>query len=187
MQKLTKPMRIFGFALALASGVAPLHGCGFQLRGYPSAVVQLAQSTELVFGTKPDDIMVKNALKHQLDLLALGYTDSIPIANGSNAVPAASEVPRIRVDNIRLNTYQLRGILTEIRMVMSADVTYNVQQNGSWHSKTQTLQVQRSYQYDQASVATDNPQADQMRAWLADNLAQRIADQYVALLMPAKS
>lgn len=186
MQKLTKPMRIFGFALALASGVAPLHGCGFQLRGYPSAVVQLAQSTELVFGTKPDDIMVKNALKRQLDLLALGYTDSVNDTAVSH-VPAASEVPRIQVDNIRLDTYQLRGILTEIRMVMSADVSYSVQQNGVWQNKTQTLQVQRSYQYDQASVATDNPQADQMRAWLADNLAQRIADQYVALLMPAKS
>ena len=89
--------------------------------------------------------------------------------------------------NIRLDTYQLRGILTEIRMVMSADVSYSVQQNGVWQNKTQTLQVQRSYQYDQASVATDNPQADQIRAWLADNLAQRIADQYVALLMPATS
>ena len=186
MQKLTKPMRIFGFALALASGVAPLHGCGFQLRGYPSAVVQLAQSTELVFGTKPDDIMVKNALKRQLDLLALGYTDSVNDTAVSH-VPAASEVPRIQVDNIRLDTYQLRGILTEIRMVMSADVSYSVQQNGVWQNKTQTLQVQRSYQYDQASVATDNPQADQIRAWLADNLAQRIADQYVALLMPATS
>ena len=93
-------------------------------------------------------------------------------------------MPSIQVNNIRLQTYQLRGILTEIRLVMSADVTYQVWQTGQWKTVENSLQVQHSYQYDQASVNTENAQSKKITEWLYQNLAQRITDQYVALNLP---
>jgi LPS-assembly lipoprotein len=105
--------------------------------------------------------------------------DKNATTQSNDALPAS-----IEVKNIRLQNYQLRGILTEIRMVLSAEVSYRAIENGQPRTLTNTIQVQRSYQYDQGVVATDNPQAEQIKVWLYDNLAQRIADQYVALSLP---
>ena len=40
------------------------------------------------------------------------------------------------------------------------------------------------YQYNEASVSTDDQQGDQVRDWLYDSLARRITDQYVAISLP---
>ncbi len=46
------------------------------------------------------------------------------------------------------------------------------------------IQVERSYQYNEASVSTDDQQGNQIRDWLYDSLARRITDQYVAISLP---
>lgn len=143
--------------------------CGFTLRGYHEPVAQIKQTTTLNFGNGFADIRLKNALKETLNQLSIKTSSE----NSQNA--------NIEVKNISLQKFQLRGVLTEIRMVMSADVSYFVVKNGQTLQKTQRIQAQRSYQYDQASVNIDNPQADQIQNWLYDNLAQQIADQYMAL------
>lgn len=166
------------FRLALIGLFATqLTACGFQLRGYNSTLTQNLPKTQLVFGNSLEDIAVKNALKQQFSQFNINTQDVSPEQKSNN-------LASIQVSNIKLQTYQLRGILTEIRMVMSADVSYNIMQSGSPKTVTNTVQVQRSYQYDQATVATDNPQADQIKVWLYDNLTQRIADQYMALNLP---
>ncbi|MBW4016507.1 hypothetical protein HG534_09360 [Moraxella osloensis] len=160
-----------------------LPACGFHLRGYDAPMSQNIPTTELIFHNSPEDYAVKNALKKQLDQLSINTQDRVidnKATNQSNATLPAS----IEVKNIRLQNYQLRGILTEIRMVLSAEVSYRAIENGQPRTLTNTIQVQRSYQYDQGVVATDNPQAEQIKVWLYDNLAQRIADQYVALSLP---
>lgn len=154
-----------------------LTACGFALRGYHTPISQNIPKTQLIFGNSPEDIAVKNAVKQQFSQFAI-QTEDTTADNVSNHVAS------IQVSNIKLQTYQLRGILTEIRLVMSADVRYQVLKDGSPKTLTNTIQVQRSYQYDQATVATDNPQAEQIKVWLYDNLAQRIADQYMALNLP---
>ena len=160
-----------------------LPACGFHLRGYDAPMSQHIPTTELIFNNTPEAYAVKNSLKKQLDQLSINTQDRVIDKNAttqSNTTLPAS----IEVKNIRLQNYQLRGILTEIRMVLSADVSYRAIENGQPRTLTNTIQVQRSYQYDQGVVATDNPQAEQIKVWLYDNLAQRIADQYVALSLP---
>lgn len=165
----------------LLSGIflTQLSACGFQLRGYVSPMSQQIPNTVLIFGSSPEDYAVKNALKKQLTQLSIKTDNALPTKNTPAILPAS-----IEVKNIRLQNYQLRGILTEIRMVLSADVTYHALENGQPVTLTNTIQVQRSYQYDQGVVATDNPQAEQIKLWLYDNLAQRVADQYMALSLP---
>ena len=94
------------------------------------------------------------------------------------------QIATIKVDNLRFQSYELVGVLTEIRLVLSADVTYNTYQNGQPVTLTNPIQVERSYQYNEASVSTDDQQGSQIRDWLYDSLARRITDQYVAIGLP---
>lgn len=57
-------------------------------------------------------------------------------------------------------------------------------QNGQPVTLTNPIQVERSYQYNEASVSTDDLQGSQIRDWLYDSLARRITDQYVAIGLP---
>lgn len=171
-----KPLILSTFFIISSIG---LTACGFQLRGYNSTLSQHIQPTQLIFGNSLADYAVKNSLKNQLNQLGVKHTEAKD--------PKTSQQPSITVSNIRTQSYQLRGILTEIRLVMSADVTYQVLKQGQLVDKTQNIQVQHSYQYDQATVSTDNPQAGQIEKWLYDSLAQRIADQFVALNLPQTS
>lgn len=180
-----------------------LTGCGFQLRGTDNVIgktigtTQTADnatnnnrmaklslpSAQLVMGTSPEDFAVKKSLTKQLSQLGssvIGSSTALKPTTNANSI-ANANLPSIQVSNIQLHNYQLRGILTEIRLVLSADVKYHIIQNGKPTDVTNTIQVQRSYQYDQASVSTDNPQAEQIKLWLYDNLAERIADQYLAI------
>lgn len=175
-----------------------LTGCGFQLRGTDNVIGKTIGTTQtadnatnnnrmaklslppaqIVMGTSPEDFAVKKSLTKQLSQLGSGVIGGDTSPKTTTASPS---LPSIQVSNIQLHNYQLRGILTEIRLVLSADVKYHIIQNGKPTDITNTIQVQRSYQYDQASVSTDNPQAEQIKLWLYDNLAQRIADQYLAI------
>ena len=175
-------------ALTGVLAATSLSGCGFQLRGYHNTerlkMVRSLPATQLIFGNAPEDVAVKNALKHQFALMTLPTVDGPTLTNNSAVLVDTKGQPTIQVRNIQLQTYRLRGLLTEIRMVMSAEVTYQFQQNGAPKIVKNTIQVQRSYQYDQANVATDNPQAEQIKVWLYDNIAQRVAEQYLALAVP---
>ena len=175
-------------ALTGVLAATSLSGCGFQLRGYHNTerlkMVRSLPATQLVFGNAPEDVAVKNALKHQFALMTLPTVDGPTLTNNSAVLVDTKGQPTIQVRNIQMQTYRLRGLLTEIRMVMSAEVTYQFQQNGAPKIIKNTIQVQRSYQYDQANVATDNPQAEQIKVWLYDNIAQRVAEQYLALAVP---
>lgn len=175
-------------ALTGVLAATSLSGCGFQLRGYHNTerlkMVRSLPATQLVFGNAPEDVAVKNALKHQFALMTLPTVDGPTLTNNSAVLVDTKGQPTIQVRNIQMQTYRLRGLLTEIRMVMSAEVTYQFQQNGAPKIVKNTIQVQRSYQYDQANVATDNPQAEQIKVWLYDNIAQRVAEQYLALAVP---
>lgn len=168
-------MKKFSYLLVIVLLIGQLSGCGFTLRGYHEPIANINQHIGLKFGNELTDITLKNILKEKFQQLTiLNVSDSYENAN-------------IQVKNIELQKFQLVGILTEIRMVMLADVSFSVLQDGKVIQKTQRIQAQRSYQYDQASVNIDNPQAEQIQHWLYDNLAQQIADQYIALQLSKAS
>ena len=102
----------------------------------------------------------------------------------SNQQAGAKPIAAIDISNVRFKRYELVGVLTEIRLVLSADVSYQTIENGKPVTLTNPIQVERSYQYNEASVSTDDQQGDQVRDWLYDSLARRITDQYVAISLP---
>ena len=136
-------------ALALAFVVATatsLSACGFALRGsdHTAAVIAPANlSTQLILEDNQFALGLKRPLVKRLQLL--GVSEQATAAN------------TIKVDNLRLRRYELVGTLTEVRLVMMADVSYN-----------------------EASVVTVDQQGEKTKTWLYDHLAQRIAEQYYA-------
>ena len=108
------------------------------------------------------------------------------VAN-NNKQASAEPIAAITINNVRFKRYELVGVLTEIRLVLSADVSYQTMENGKPITLSNPIQVERSYQYNEASVSTDDQQGDQIRDWLYDSLARRITDQYVAISLPKVS
>lgn len=164
-----------------------LSSCGFHLRGYDSPMTYAVQSTRLSLNDNdPTSFRLKQPLTQRLNAVGINVVDDIGRQINSSDKQYTST---IRVENIRLKRYELVGVLTEVRLVLSADVFYETlnntqgQPNEPMTVKNQ-VQVERTYQFDEASVSTDDKQGKQIEEWLYRNLAQRITDQYVALNLP---
>ena len=162
-----------------------LTGCGFHLRGYEAPLSFEVAKTAVVIEDNRLSFPLKLPLIRRLETLGIEVVDGISLIerntiNNSNA----EQIAFIKVDNLRFKRYELVGVLTEIRVVLSADVTYNTYQNGQPVTLTNPIQVERSYQYNEASVSTDDQQGSQISDWLYSSLARRITDQYVAIALP---
>ncbi|SPX84960.1 hypothetical protein [Moraxella ovis] len=155
-------------ALALAFVVATatsLSACGFALRGSDRTAAVIAPtnlSTQLILEDNQFALGLKRPLVKRLQLL--GVSEQATAAN------------IVKVDNLRLRRYELVGTLTEVRLVMMADVSYTI--SGQTHRAP--VQVEQSYQYNEVSVVTIDQQGEKTKTWLYDHLAQRIAEQYYA-------
>ena len=165
---------------------AMLSGCGFQLRGYDTPMLFDVDKTAIIIEDNRTSFPLKLPLSRRLEALGVEVIDNMTLANitNNNKNAAAEPIAAISVKNIRFKRYELVGVLTEIRLVLSADVSYQTIQNGKVVALTNPIQVERSYQYNEASVSTDDQQGDQTRDWLYDSLARRITDQYVAISLP---
>lgn len=165
-----------------------LTGCGFHLRGYDAPLRFDTARTAILIEDNRISFPLKLPLTRRLQALGVDVVDGISMiesaatssANNTSAEPIAT----IDINNVRFRRYELVGVLTEIRLVLSADVTYKTVQNGQPVTLTNPIQVERSYQYNEASVNTDDQQGNQVRDWLYDSLARRITDQYVAIGLP---
>lgn len=169
----------------LGAGVS-LSGCGFQLRGYDAPMLFDVNKTAVIIEDNRTSFPLKLPLVSRLKALGVEVIDNMTLADVANNNQKASAEPiaAITVNNVRFKRYELVGVLTEIRLVMSADVSYQSIENGKPVTLTNPIQVERSYQYNEASVSTDDQQGDQIRDWLYDSLARRITDQYVAIALP---
>ncbi len=165
-----------------------LTGCGFHLRGYEAPLSFEVAKTAVVIEDNRLSFPLKLPLIRRLETLGIEVVDGISMIerNANNTVnnSNAEQIATIKVDNLRFKRYELVGVLTEIRVVLSADVTYNTYQDGQPVTLTNPIQVERSYQYNEASVSTDDQQGSQIRDWLYSSLARRITDQYVAIALP---
>lgn len=173
-------------ALLLGSPLL-LSSCGFHLRGYDAPMAYSVGST--VLSINEDDIVsfrIKRPLKQRLNAVGINVVDDIGRQiNSSNQLYTST----IKVSNVQLKRYELVGVLTEVRLVLSADVIYETLNNSDGASSAPMIvknkvQVERTYQFDEASVSIEDKQGAQIQDWLYDNLSQRIADQYVALSLP---
>ena len=185
MQKRARLMLLTAFISApLFSGV--LTGCGFQLRGYESPMQFTNSSTLLMIDDDRTTFLIKRPLIDRLEAIGVKVVDGLTmIEQGQKELLSSGQFnSAIKVSNVRFKKYELVGVLTEVRQVISADVTYQVRQNDQITQVTNPIQVERSYQYNAASVSTEDQQGDQIKDWLYQNLARRITDQYVALNLP---
>lgn len=169
----------------LGAGVS-LSGCGFQLRGYDAPMLFDINKTAVIIEDNRTSFPLKLPLVSRLKALGVEVIDNMTLADvaNNNQKAGAEPIAAITVNNVRFKRYELVGVLTEIRLVMSADVSYQSIENGKPVTLTNPIQVERSYQYNEASVSTDDQQGDQIRDWLYDSLARRITDQYVAIALP---
>lgn len=166
--------------------VASLSGCGFQLRGYDAPMLFDVARTAVIIEDNRTSFPLKLPLTRRLETLGVDVIDNMTAANvvTNNQSPGAEPIAAINITNVRFKRYELVGVLTEIRLVLSANVTYQTTENGKPVTLSNPIQVERSYQYNEASVSTDDLQGDQIRDWLYDSLARRITDQYVAISLP---
>ena len=169
----------------LGAGLS-LSGCGFQLRGYEAPMLFDVNKTAVIIEDNRTSFPLKLSLVSRLKALGVEVIDNMTLADvaNNNQKAGAEPIAAITVNNVRFKRYELVGVLTEIRLVMSADVSYQSIENGKPVTLTNPIQVERSYQYNEASVSTDDQQGDQIRDWLYDSLARRITDQYVAIALP---
>lgn len=169
----------------LGAGLS-LSGCGFQLRGYDAPMLFDVNKTAVIIEDNRTSFPLKLPLVSRLNALGVEVIDNMTLADvaSNNQKAGAEPIAAITVNNVRFKRYELVGVLTEIRLVMSADVSYQSIENGKPVTLTNPIQVERSYQYNEASVSTDDQQGAQIRDWLYDSLARRITDQYVAIALP---
>ena len=174
--------------VTMVAAAGSLSACGFQLRGYDAPLNFEVAKTVVVIEDNRLSFPLKLPLVRSLETFGVEVIDGISMieraANSTSNNTDMEQIATIKVDNLRFQSYELVGVLTEIRLVLSADVTYNTYQNGQPVTLTNPIQVERSYQYNEASVSTDDQQGSQIRDWLYDSLARRITDQYVAIGLP---
>ena len=171
---------------AILGATAGLSGCGFQLRGYDSPMLLNANKTAVIIEDNRTSFPLKLPLTRRLTTLGVDVIGNMTVDDviRSNQQAGAKPIAAIDISNVRFKRYELVAVLTEIRLVLSADVSYQTIENGKPVTLTNPIQVERSYQYNEASVSTDDQQGDQIRDWLYDSLARRITDQYVAISLP---
>ena len=171
---------------AIVGATASLSGCGFQLRGYGAPMLFDVAKTAVIIEDNRTSFPLKLPLTKRLEALGVDVITNMTLTDvaSNNQNVGAETIAAITVNNVRFKRYELVGVLTEIRLVISADVSYQSMDNGKPVTLTNPIQVERSYQYNEASVSTDDQQGDQIRDWLYDSLARRITDQYVAIALP---
>lgn len=147
--------------------IALISGCGYQLRGGTSTPISSQKPITTPVRVSLDasvEPALSQSLNHQL--LLLGYTQ-LP----------SSQNPDIYIKNLQLRRYELVGVLTEVRLVAAADVSYRTA-SGIVHHQVQST---RSYQYNEAAVGTTDSESGNTKTILYNDLARRIGEQYDSL------
>lgn len=148
------------FVVLAAVSVLSLSGCGFALRG-TNPELQVAPAYQTAKITLADDqtaIALKRPLAEKLAQMGVQVGDS---------------KQHIQVNNLQFRRYELIGTLTEVRLVLMANVSLTL----DGVTTVVPMQVEQSYQYNEASVITIDQQTE-IKAWLYQELAGRIAEYY---------
>lgn len=155
--------------LGLSAGLV---GCGFHLQGTNAA------ATPLVY-TKLQLVLPKNTseLENKLSVYLTAAGVQMSQSNDTHILRVLDYTPR---------RMELNGKLVET--ILRLTVTFQIEdRQGNPVTEPRTLTASRSYQYDVATVNTDDQQYYYLERVLVDDLAQQITRQIAANRLPKAS
>ncbi|MEA1816220.1 LPS assembly lipoprotein LptE [Acinetobacter baumannii] len=152
--------------LGLSTGLV---GCGFHLKGTnPTATPLVYKKLSLELPAKTDDL--ETQLKVYLT------ANGVQLSNDNDAYV-------LRVLEYTPRRQLLNGKLTEVLLRLT--VTFQIEdRQGNKITEPRTLTAARSYQYDLATVNTENQQESYLQRIVIDDLAQQITRQISANRLP---
>ena len=157
-------------AIVLTMGLsAGMVGCGFHLKGTNPASVPVAYSKmRLALPENTDDLHEKLAI----------YLGSAGVQLSNNPDAYVLHVLDYKPQRLELN-----GKLVET--LLRLNVTFRIEDaQGNPVTEPRTLVATRSYQYDVATVNTDNQQEAYLNRIVIDDLAQQLTRQIAANRLP---
>lgn len=157
-------------AVVLTLGLsAGLVGCGFHLKGTN------VQATPLVY-TKLQLVLSANTEDLEKKLSVYLTATGVQLSNSSDAYV-------LRVLDYKPVRHELNGKLVETLLRLS--VTFQIEdKQGNPITEPRTLNASRSYQYDVATVNTDDQQYKYLSQILIDDIAQQMSRQIAANRLP---
>ena len=157
-------------AIVLTFGLsAGLVGCGFHLKGSnPAAIPLVYNKLTLVLPDNTDE------LENRLSIYLSATGVQLSNANDAYVLRILDYTPRRQL---------LNGKLTEVLLRLT--VTFQIEDHqGRKMTEPRTLTASRSYQYDVATVNTDNQQEAYLNRIVIDDLAQQLTRQIAANRLP---
>lgn len=160
--------RLAAIVLTLGLSVS-LVGCGFHLKGNnPAAMPLVYNKLTLVL---PDNI---DELENRLSVYLSATGVQLSNANDAYVLRILDYTPRRQL---------LNGKLTEVLLRLT--VTFQIEdRQGNKITEPRTLTASRNYQYDVATVNTDNQQEAYLGRIVIDDIAQQITRQIAANRLP---
>lgn len=157
-------------AVVLTLGLsAGLVGCDFHLKG------KNPQATPLVY-TKLNLQLPKNTENLETKLSVYLTASGVQMGQSSDAYI-------LRILDYKPIRHELNGKLIETLLRLS--VTFQIEdQQGNPVTEPRTLTAARSYQYDVATVNTDDQQEKYLKQVIIDDIAQQISRQISANRLP---
>lgn len=153
-----------------------LASCGFKLRGSEQPVFVNPNITLNVSHSKQNRLLKKKIMQ-QLTVLGASVTD-IKQVNASPQKNLSGQVlldnTQVNIVNIKLRKHRLVGRLTEIQLLLTADVIIS---SNTKTTRQRQLHIQRSYQYDQATVSTKDAEEARIVSLMHEEMASKISQQ----------
>ncbi len=157
-------------AIVLTMGLsAGMVGCGFHLKGTNPAAVPVAYSNmRLALPENTDDL-------HEKLAIYLGSA-GVQLSNNQNAYV-------LHVLDYTPRRLELNGKLVET--LLRLNVTFQIEDaQGNPVTEPRTLMATRSYQYDVATVNTDDQEEKYLKQVIIDDIAQQIVRQISSNRLP---
>lgn len=173
-KKITKSSGTRAGLLILFLLTLPLSGCGFAFRG--SAANAIAVHTP----SSAPALLFNDARSGENANQTAALQNALARAFAEHGLVADDTMGAITVHNIQLFRYELLGVLTEIRFVLTADVSYPVT-TPTDRQVAQRIRATHSYQFNEAAPAATDRAAGITQAWLYDDLARQITEQWLLL------
>ncbi|ENX17107.1 hypothetical protein F895_01042 [Acinetobacter sp. CIP 64.2] len=157
-------------AIVLTLGLsAGLVGCGFHLKGSNTTAAPLVYNKlTLVLPDNTDE------LENRLSIYLSATGVQLSNANDAYVLRILDYTPRRQL---------LNGKLTEVLLRLT--VTFQIEdRQGKKITEPRTLTASRTYQYDVATVNTDNQQEIYLNRIIVDDIAQQVTRQIAANRLP---
>lgn len=161
-------------SLMIGLSALALGGCGFQLR-QPAVVPMAYQQLYVQLPDSEGGQQLAAPLLRQLQIVGVD-------AERTPAAPTSRQ--RLWVTSVQPSRFLLNGQLTEIQL--SLQVRFQIEDaQGQPLTSERTLWGRRTYQYDTATVNTENQQEAQLWLELYDDLAGQLSRQIQLGRLPA--